>query len=221
MKKLLITIIAFFAFTGISYAGSWGMGVSGSIVKVSADGTETTGAGTNGTANTNSKSVDAFGMTGSLFLDYEMDSGIVLGFSSVPFSADVSDKTHQRSETAQGKSGTDASGAVVRKADAEIEFFNTVYIEYPIGSMYAKLGFSQVDVNTKENKITGSGTYGDATLDGYTVGLGINGSIGEYFTKTSIEYTDFEDLALNSSTNNKITADLDVVDFKIAVGKRF
>ena len=53
--------------------------------------------------------------------------------------------------------------------------------------MYAKLGFSQVDVNTKENKITGSGTYGDATLDGYTVGLGINGSIGEYFTKTSIE----------------------------------
>tara|TARA_A100001015_G_C14872379_1_gene664920 strand:+ start:663 stop:1127 length:465 start_codon:yes stop_codon:yes gene_type:complete len=154
MKKLLITIIAFFAFTGISYAGSWGMGVSGSIVKVSADGTETTGAGTNGTANTNSKSVDALGMTGSLFLDYEMDSGIVLGFSSVPFSADVSDKTHQRSETAQGKSGTDASGAVVRKADAEIEFFNTVYIEYPIGSMYAKLGFSQVDVNTKENKIT-------------------------------------------------------------------
>ena len=221
MKKLVTTLIAFFALAGVSYAGSWGMGVSGSIVKVAADGTETTGAGTNGTANTNTKSVDALGMTGSLFLDYEMDSGIVLGFSSVPFSADVSDKTHSRSETAQGKSGTDASGAVVRKADAEIENFNTIYMEFPMGSMYAKLGFSQVDVNTKENAITSSGTYGNTTLDGYTVGSGVNGSFGEYFTKTSIEYTDFEDLALNSTTNNKISADLDVVDFKVAVGKRF
>ena len=197
--------------------------VSGSLAQVSADGKEVTDAGTvgGGAANTNTKSVDALGMIGSIFLDYEFDNGIVLGYSHVPGTAEVSGKKHSRTETAQGVSGTDADGSVTRTADAEVENFNTLYIEYPIGSIYAKLGFSQIDVNTLENAVTDSGTYGNATLDGYTIGAGINGEMGGFFTKTSVEFTDFEDLALNSSTANKIEADLDVLEFKFAVGKRF
>ena len=223
MKKLILTIITSFALTGVSYAGSFGIGVSGSLAQVSADGTETTDAGTvaGGSADKHSKSVDELGMIGSIFLDYEFDNGIVLGYSHVPGTAEVSGKKHSRTETAQGVSGTDADGSVTRTADAEVENFNTLYIEYPIGSIYAKLGFSQIDVNTLENAVTDSGTYGNATLDGYTIGAGINGEMGGFFTKTSVEFTDFEDLALNSSTANKIEADLDVLEFKIAVGKRF
>ena len=223
MKKLILTIITSFALTGVSYAGSFGIGVSGSLALVSADGKEVTDAGTvaGGAANTNTKSVDELGMIGSIFLDYEFDNGIVLGYSHVPGTAEVSGKKHSRTETAQGVSGTDADGSVTRTADAEVENFNTLYIEYPIGPIYAKLGFSQIDVNTLENAITDSGTYGNATLDGYTIGAGINGEMGGFFTKTSVEFTDFEDLALNSSTVNKIEADLDVLEFKIAVGKRF
>ena len=223
MKKLILTIIASLALTGVSYAGSFGIGVSGSLAQVSADGTETTDAGTvgGGSADKHSKSVDELGMIGSIFLDYEFDNGIVFGYSHVPGTAEVTGKKHSRSETAQGVSGTDASGSVTRTADAEVENFNTLYIEYPIGSIYAKLGFSQIDVNTLENSITDSGTYGNATLDGYTIGAGINGEMGGFFTKTSVEFTDFEDLALNSSTANKIEADLDILEFKIAVGKRF
>jgi|TARA_B100001059_G_C17618484_1_gene468243 hypothetical protein len=223
MKKIIISIIAFFALTGASFAGSWGIGASGSIAKVAADGTETTTAGTvaGGAANTNNKSVDEIGALGSLFLDYETDSGIVIGFSHVPMSGDVTGKTHSRTETAQGVSGADASGSITRTADAEVENFNTLYVEYPMGSYFAKLGWSQIDVNTKENVITDSGTYGNATLDGYTLGLGVNGSMGDFFTKTSVEYTDFEDLSLTSTTSNKISANLDVIEFKIAVGKRF
>ena len=223
MKKLILTIIASLALTGVSYAGSFGIGVSGSLAQVSADGTETTDAGTvgGGSADKHSKSVDELGMIGSIFLDYEFDNGIVFGYSHVPGTAEVTGKKHSRSETAQGVSGTDASGSVTRTADAEVENFNTLYIEYPIGSIYAKLGFSQIDVNTLENSITDSGTYGNATLDGYTIGAGINNEMGGFFTKTSVEYTDFEDLALNSSTVNKIEADLDILEFKISVGKRF
>jgi hypothetical protein len=225
MKKLIITIITSFALTSVSYAGSFGIGVSGSLAKVSADGTETTDAGTvgGGAANTNTKSVDELGMIGSIFLDYEFDglNGLVIGFSHVPGSADVTGSKHSRTENAQGTSGADADGLVVRTADAEVENFNTLYVEYPVGPIYAKLGFSQIDVNTLENTITDSGTYGNATLDGYTVGAGMNGSFAGLFTKTSVEYTDFEDLSLNSSSANKITADLDVLEFKIAVGKRF
>tara|TARA_B100001057_G_scaffold436316_1_gene467291 strand:- start:437 stop:1108 length:672 start_codon:yes stop_codon:yes gene_type:complete len=223
MNKLLITAIVSLAMTGVSYAGSFGIGASGSLARVSADGKEVTGAGTNGTANTNTKSVDDLAMIGSVFLDYEMDNGITLGFSHVPGTANVSDKTFSRSETAQGVSGTDASGSVTRTADAEVENFNTLYVEYPIsgGQTFIKAGFSQIDVNTLENAVTNSGTYGNKTLDGYTLGLGFNGSLGQFFTKTSLEYTDFEDLKLDSSTNNRIEADLDIVEFKVALGKRF
>lgn len=221
MKKLLITAIATLAMTGVSYAGSFGIGVSGSYAMVEATGTETTGAGDAGTANTHRDAVDENAMIGSLFVDYEMDNGFVIGFSHVPGTADVSDKTHSRSETAQGKSGTDASGAITRTADAEVENFNTLYVEIPVGSAFIKGGLAQIDVNTTENKVTDSGNYGNATLDGYTLGLGMNGSMGGMFTKTSVEYTDFETLSLSSTTDNKISADLDVLEFKIAVGKRF
>ena len=79
----------------------------------------------------------------------------------------------------------------------------------------------KLDVNTLESEITDSGTYGNATLDGYTVGLGVNSEFNSYFTKTSVEFTDFEDLKLSSTTDNKIEADLDVLEFKFAIGKRF
>jgi len=221
MKKIILTLVSAMLLTGVAYAGSFGVGASGSLIKVSADGKEVTGAGALGTANTNTKSVEEMSIIGSLFLDYEFDNGVVLGFSHVPGAADVSDKTHSRTETAQGISGTDASGSVTRTADAEVENFNTIYIEYPFGAAYAKLGYAQLDVNTKENAITDGGTYPNATLDGLTIGAGINGSLGEFFTKTAIEYTDFEDLKINSTTNNSIEADLDVLEFKVSLGKRF
>ena len=223
MIKTLITAIATIALTGAAYAGGFGVGVSGSIAKVDASGSETTTAGTvgGGAANTTQSSVDDNSFIGSIFVDYEFDNGITVGFSSVPASADVSSETHSRAETAQGIAGVDANGALTRTADAEVENFNTLYVEYPMGPYFAKLGWSQLDVNTLENAVTDSGTYGNATLDGYTIGFGANADFAGFFTKTSIEFTNFEDLSLTSTTSNTITADLDVVEFKVAVGKRF
>jgi hypothetical protein len=224
MKNSILSIITSLALTGVSYAGSFGIGASGSFAMVAADGKEVTDAGTvaGGAANTNNKSVSDETFIGSIFLDYlTSEGGIVLGFSHVPGSANVSDKTHSRAETAQGISGTDADGSVTRTAAAEVENFNTIYAEFPYAGMYAKIGYSQLDVITKENAVTDSGNYGNKTLDGITIGAGINGSLGSFFTKTSVEYTDFEDLSIKSSTVNTITADLDVLEFKFAVGTRF
>ena len=61
MKKIIIaltTALITFAFTSV-YAGSFNVGVTGAIAKVSGDGTETTAAGTTGTANSNSASAGA------------------------------------------------------------------------------------------------------------------------------------------------------------------
>jgi len=223
MKKLYLTILATLFMSAYAYAGSYNLGVSGSLIDVNADGTETTTAGdvAGGAANTNSTSVDNQAIIASIFAEYEMDGGIVFGFEHVPGSADVSKNVKSRTETAQGVSGTDADGVVSRKAQAEVENLNTLYVEYPIGSYYVRAGFTQVDVNTTETVPTSSGTYGNATLDGLNLGVGFKGSLGDYFTKLSVEYTDFEDLSLTSTTSNKITADLDTTQLKFAIGKSF
>ena len=223
MKKVILTIIATLALTSAAYAGSYNIGISGSLAFVQGSGSETTTAGAvaGGAANTNNKDVHEIAPIGSIFVEFETDGGIALGFEHTPGEADVSSKTHERAETAQGVSGVDASGSITRTANASIDIFNTVYVEVPLGALYVKAGWSQVDVTTNEKAITDSGTYGNATLDGYTVGIGSKGSFGDFFTKLSIERTDFDELGLTSTTSNKITADLDVTELKFAIGKAF
>ena len=224
MKKLILTVLVSLGLTTASFAGSFGIGASGSLALVGASGTETTTAGTvgGGTADKHDKSVDELGGIGAVFVDYQFDNRIAIGISHVPGSAEVSGSKHERSETAQGVSGTDASGDVTRKADAEVENFNTIYVEYPIGGTgFIKAGFSQIDVNTLENTVTDSGTYGNDTVDGYTIGLGGRSEFAGLFTSYAVEYTDFSSLDLTSTTGNSISADIDVLEVKISVGKRF
>ena len=66
--------------------------------------------------------------------------------------------------------------AVTRKAQAEIENVRTIYAELPVGGdgLFRKAGYTMFDLNTLENAITSSGTYGNTTdVDGYVVGVGI------------------------------------------------
>lgn len=220
MKKILITILATFALAGVSHAGSFGVGVSGGIIQVDGSGTETTTAGTvsGGAANTNSKDVDAASLIGSVFAEFEFDNGWALGYEHVPGSAEVSDK-HTRRSTDEDAAGSGTSGDTTRTAQAEVDNFNTVYIEAPIGSAYVRLGFAQVDVNTQET--ASHGTYGNVSVDGVNYGIGLKGSLGGFMTKTSLEHTDFDDFSVTSTTSNKISADLDVTQIKFALIKQF
>ena len=220
MKKILITILATFALAGVSHAGSFGVGVSGGIIHVEGSGTETTTAGTvaGGAANTNSKDVDAASIIGSVFAEYEFDNGWAIGYEHVPGSAEVSDK-HTRRSTDEDAAGSGTSGDTTRTAQAEVDNFNTVYIEAPIGSAYVRLGFAQVDVNTQET--ASHGTYGNVSVDGVNYGIGLKGSLGGFMTKTSLEHTDFDDFSVTSTTSNKISADLDVTQIKFALVKQF
>ena len=222
MKKILITILATFALAGVSHAGSFGVGVSGGIIHVEGSGTETTTAGTvaGGAANTNSKDVDAASIIGSVFAEYEFDNGWAIGYEHVPGSADVADAKNSRTdETAEDAAGSGSSGSTTRTAQAEVDNFNTVYIEAPIGSAYVRLGFAQVDVNTQET--ASHGTYGNVSVDGVNYGIGLKGSLGGFMTKTSLEHTDFDDFTITSTTSNKISADLDVTQIKFALVKQF
>ena len=221
MKKLLVTIIAFVMYSSSVFADSFGFGVSGSLALLEADGKETeNAAGSETEASVFTKQVENDVFIGSIFAEYISDFGVTVGIEHTPGSADVSDKTHTRSETAVGVSGADTSGAITRTAAAEIENFNKLYVEY--GNVgYVRVGFAQLDVNTQETAQTDGGTYGNTTLDGYSIGFGFKHDASDYYVKSSIEYTDFDTLSLTSTSSNKLTADLDVTEFKIAIGKAF
>ena len=197
------------------------IGVTGTLAKVEASGSETEGTETD--TSDRSKSVSNSVGYGSIFIENIRDNGLAIGLEYVPFSADVSDKVHSRTDTSQAGSGEGRSGTTVNTAAAEIENYRTVYVEVPMkSSAYFRLGFSQVDVNTKEAVITNGGTYGDATLDGYNLGLGVKGETSNGLrVKLNLQYTDFEDLSLSSSSNNSINADLDVTSLNLSLGKAF
>ena len=232
MKKLTITVLtSIMLMSTAAFAGSVQVGAKMSQAFLEATGTETTTAGsvTGGAANTNTTTVDNDVILPSLFLEYSLDSSVwgsdgnevTFGVNYTYGEADVSDKISSRSEVAEDAAGSGSSGSVTYSANAEVENYMNYYVEMPLsGAAYVKLGFSQIDVITKEDQ-DHEGSYGDETLDGVNYGVGFKGMYGNYQWKIAYEATDWDELSLTSTTSNKITADLDVDELAVSVGYRF
>lgn len=220
MKKQILTIIASLLLFANANAIEFGIGVSGSIATVSASGSETESANTGAEASTRDASVDAMSGIGSVFAEVILDGGLTFGAEIVPMSADVSDATHSRTETSIAASGEGVTGSNTRTADAEVENFTTIYAEIPLGAMYVKAGWSQIDINTLETNLSNGSSYKNDTLDGITYGIGVKGEWAGYYTKLGGEITDFDTYSSTSQTNT-ITADVDVKQIKFSIGKAF
>ena len=227
--KALMTLIAISSLSSFAYAGSFGIGVSGNIASVSADGTETETAntGTENSVQTATAGNDfAFG---SIFAEYNFGDSerFTLGVDWIPGSADVNSKTISRTDV--NSDGTeDNLQAGTRSANAEISDHVTYYAELGIaGGIYAKAGFAQVDVKTKEKStITSSsatvGSYPDKTLDAWTYGLGYKGTFGTNgFYKVEGYAIDYDTYTASSGTGNTVTANLDVVGAALKLGYKF
>ncbi len=222
MKKQILTIIASLLLFTSANAIEFGIGVSGSLALVEAEGTETESSNTGTESSTRGASVDAMSGIGSVFVEVMLDNGITFGAELVPMSADVSDATHSRTDTSIATSGEGVTGTNTRKADAEVENFATIYTEFPIleNGMFIKAGLSQIDINTLETNLTNGSSYKNDTVDGYTLGIGVKGEWNGFYTKLAGERTDFDDYKSTSQTNT-ITANLDVNQIKFSIGKAF
>ena len=228
--KALMTLIAISSLSSFAYAGSFGIGVSGNIASVSADGTET--EGTSGTETENSVRSATTGNSfafGSVFAEYNFGDSerFTLGVDWIPGSADVNSKTISRTDV--NSDGTeDNLQAGTRSANAEISDHVTYYAELGIaGGVYAKAGFAQVDVKTKEKSTITSGSatvgsYPDKTLDAWTYGLGYKGTFGTNgFYKVEGYAIDYDTYKASSGTGNTVTANLDVVGAALKLGYKF
>jgi hypothetical protein len=235
-NKLLIIIcsllLAISSYTA-SNAQSFNIGVTGALATINTSGKETSSVDTGAEASTRNASVENQSVPiASVFVEYESDFwGLTLGLEHVPVTADVSDniKTRNDTETSVTGTATTTSNARVFKANAEVENFNRVYLELPlVNSVFVRAGLAEIDVNTTEVASGNGGSYGNTSLDGQTLGVGIKGEAGSNMGwKLFYEETDFDTLSLTSTGNstgsgtNSITADLDVTELKFALSYKF
>lgn len=227
--KALMTLIAISSLSSFAYAGSFGIGVSGNIASVSADGTETETANTGTENSVQSATAGNDFAFGSLFAEYSFGDSerFTLGVDWIPGSADVNSKTLSRTDV-NSDSGETNLQAGTRSANAEISDHITYYAELGIaGGVYAKAGFAQVDIKTTEKSvITASGqtvgSYPDKTLDAWTYGLGYKGTFGTNgFYKVEGYAVDYDTYKASSGTGNTVTANLDVVGAALKLGYKF
>ena len=211
--------------TAFAQAGCFGLGVSGNVAIVSADGTET--EGTSGSETENSVMTATAGnnfMFGSVYGEYAFgeNENFVFGIDYVPFSADINSKTLSRTDASQGAYTAQDTGTV--KANAEISDHTTYYVEAGQGAtgFYGKVGFAQVDIDVKQNNASGYGTYPDKQLDAWTYALGYKTGFGENgVIKVEGFYSDYDSYSATSTTSNTVKANLDVVGAKLMFGYKF
>ncbi len=223
MKKNAINFLAVLFISALSFtkafAAEYTMGISGAVVNLQAEGTETETGRVS--ADTDSASVSNTFATGSIFAEAKFGK-LAFGVDYVPMDADVSDATHTRTEQETSVTGTNTETTTSRTqtAAAEVSDHITLYANYYLNdAIYLHLGYASVDVSTNESLDTGS-KYGNVNIDGIQYGLGIQMTDN---LRLEAAYTDYDDVSITSSVartgvsvNNKVSADLDTTQLKLS-----
>lgn len=229
-KYILAIITTFCLITSNAFAGSFGMGVAGTMASVSAEGSESEDTNTGTDNSVRDATAGNEFVLGSVYAEYSFGDSEVFtfGVDYIPGSADVNRKTLERTDTtADGNESQQQDGK--RTANAELSDHITYYAELgKMNGIYGKVGFAQVDVETKDTETHAgtSGLYPDKTLDAWTYALGYKGEFGERgIFKIEGFFTDYDGY---SATNNSgktstktVKADLDVVGASLRVGIKF
>ena len=223
MKKIAINFLAVLFISALSFTKAIAMdmtiGVSGAVANLQADGSETeTGAVS---AETHKASVSNTFATASIFAEAQFGR-LAFGVDYIPMDADVSDKTHVRTDTETSVTGTTTATTTARSqsAAAEVSDHITLYANYYLSDgFYLHVGHASVDVSTNETLETGS-KYGNVSIDGIQYGFGFQ--MTDNF-RLEAAHTDYDDVSITSSvartgvtTNNKVSADLDTTQVKLS-----
>ena len=170
MNKILKTLFGALSISALTLSSAYsGMGVSLMYGQVDTDGTETERTVSGVTSETTSASRSEKYIGGSIF--YETDyRGFNVGIDVVPLKIELGDGK-RTDTTSDSNESTDDSGTY--SASADVQDLITLYTNIPIGSngLYGLLGYHTADVTTTET--LPNSTYGDTSIDGYQVGLGL------------------------------------------------
>ena len=199
MKKLIIAITSafmLFATSAMSMDLRPTVGISGNVGVYAATGIENNFNEAGSAIDETTKEYGAFAPDiASVFVELDLNDALSIGVDYVPTTID----------TPQNTSNDGANENVVK---AEFENLTTIYakVNIPLGGLYAKVGYSMVDVNSIETMNSGN-SYGNDNTSGLTVGLGYAHEVAAGVSiRAEITGSDFEDVQTDNgvaSTGNR------------------
>ena len=229
IKKIIPIALLLTSISSVALADNWNVGASASYASIdgTARDTQTSAAGT--VAQTRGATAgDAEFPFGSIFLEYaktmNKDLDLIIGLDYVPFKAEIESKSF--ADTSIEGTADVISGR--RTAKLELENYATLYLQptYKISggtAVYGKIGYIHGDVKISgSNTATSSTINAKDTLNGYTVGLGIQHNINKnVFVRLEGNYTDHDTVTATDSKGTKFTADSEMYAGKISIGYSF
>lgn len=169
------------------------------------------------------EAVGEFGY-GSVFIEAAVNDKFSIGVDYVPMALESETTENVQIDTGATESNSDDTS---RTNTVQIDFddLTTIYaLLHATDSLYLKVGYMEVDVNTDENLGTG-GAYGNTSLDGYVVGVGYNHDMDNgAFVRVETNYMEIDGTELTNANdaNKKVKADGIVgASVGISVGKTF
>jgi len=230
ITKLASIALLLTSVTSTAFADNWNIGASASYGNI--DGTASDTQLDNRTSTTvaqtrGAKDGDADFPFASIFLEYaktmDKDLDIIIGLDYVPFKAEIDSKSFADTSLEAASTGTGT-----RQAKLELENYATLYLQptYKIGggtAVFGKVGYIHGDVKISgSNTATGSTINAKDTLNGYTVGLGIQHNLDKnLFVRLEGNYTDHDTVTATDSLATKFTADSEMYAAKISIGYSF
>jgi opacity protein-like surface antigen len=230
ITKLSTFALLLTSISNVTFADNWNIGASASYGNIdgTANDTQITEAGPTVAQTRGAKSGDADFPFASIFVEYaktlDKDLDLIIGLDYVPFKAEIDSKSF--ADINKNANGTNTAGT--RKATLELENYATLYLQptYKIGggtAVYGKVGYIHGDVKISgSNTATGSTINSTDTLNGYTVGLGVQHNTDKnVFVRLEGNYTDHDNVSATDSLGTKFTADSEIYAGKISIGYSF
>jgi opacity protein-like surface antigen len=232
IKKIIPAALLLTSISSVALADNWNVGASASYANIdgTASDTQLTGAGVRVAQTRGGKSGDADFPFGSIFVEYaktmNKDLDLIIGLDYVPFKAEIDSKSFTDSSIETSTTAVPVTG--VRTAKLELENYATLYLQptFKVGggtSVYGKVGYIHGDVKiTGSNTATSSTINAKDTLNGYTVGLGVQHNINKnVFVRLEGSFTAHDDVTATDSKSTTFTADSEMYAGKISIGYSF
>ena len=229
IKKIIPTALLLTSISSVALADNWNVGASASYANIdgTAKDTQTTGAGAVVAQTRGATGGDADFPFGSIFVEYaktmNKDLDLIIGLDYVPFKAEIDSKSFADTSLEATTTGTGN-----RTAKLELENYATLYLQptYKIGggtAVYGKVGYIHGDVKISgSNAATSSTINAKDTLNGYTVGLGVQHNLNKnLFVRLEGNYTDHDNVTATDSKGTKFTADSEMYAGKLSIGYSF
>ena len=229
IKKIAPIALLLTSISSAAFADNWNVGASASYGNIDGTATDTqvTGAGAVVAQTRGATSGDADFPFGSIFVEYaktmDKDLDLIIGLDYIPFKAEIDSKSFSDTSLEAAATGTGS-----RTAKLELSNYATLYLQptFKIGggtAVYGKVGYIHGDVKISgSNAATSSTINATDTLNGYTVGLGVQHNLNKnLFVRLEGNYTDHDNVKATDSKGTTFSAESEMYAGKLSIGYSF